>query len=166
MTRVGFAEFHAALTTRPSPTTGVLPLASPRTRHVQELLEEKPPPPLNALRDFLLQAFANAAPTRHSAGCPTQHSAGCPRFRGRLQAGATATHPDQVAPRLAPQNGATQAGRLAAVAQTSRRGVLALVALAPRVEWESWPQAVRVLTTGRARGIFPGAKPSEPQVEA
>ena len=47
-----------------------------------------------------------------------------------------------------------------------RASVLALVALAPRVEWESWPQAVRVLTTGRARGIFPGAKPSEPQVEA
>ena len=31
--------------------------------------------------------------------------------------------------------------------------------------WESWPEAVRVLTRGRrARGIFPGPNPSEPQV--
>ena len=30
--------------------------------------------------------------------------------------------------------------------------------------WESWPEAVRVLARGRARGIFPGPNPSEPQV--
>ena len=30
--------------------------------------------------------------------------------------------------------------------------------------WESWPEAVRVLARGRARGIFPGANPSDPQV--